>query len=166
MKITGEGAHTLATAYHLKDGKDKLPLFPSAVFFKNSLGGTVVTLAGSSVFNRNLTEGFRFLCEGRKKFLADLLSELGALPVYYPDDAEAFVLAARLADGNTMVAAIDTSLDEIENFPIVSELDIKEISRLLPSGEYESISFKKDKARYELALTIKPYDPQILILKT
>lgn len=165
MKITDESARTLTTAYHLKDGKEKVPLFPSAVWYENSLGGTVVTLAGSSVFSRGLAEGFRFLCEGRKIFLAKLLSELGALPVYYPDDAEAFVLAARLADGNTMVAAIDTNLDEIEQFPIVCEKEVSEIERLLPDGSYEKVGFERVGDRYELNVTLKPYDPQIFILK-
>lgn len=165
MKITGEDVRTLATGYHLKDGKDKIPLFPTATLYENSLGGTVVTLAGSTIFDRGLAEGFRFLCEGRKNFLAGLLSELSALPAYYPDDAEAMVVAARLTDGSLMVVAIDTSLDEIENFPIATELDVKEIRRLLPSGEYEKVGFKKAGDRIETNITLKPYDPQIFILK-
>ena len=143
----------------------KIPLFPTATLYENSLGGTVVTLAGSTIFDRGLAEGFCFLCEGRKNFLARLLSELSALPAYYPDDAEAMVVAARLTDGSLMVVAIDTSLDEIENFPIATELDVKEIRRLLPSGEYEKVGFKKVGDRIETNIILKPYDPQIFILK-
>ena len=165
MKITDEKARTLTTGYHLKDGKEKVPLFPTAVWYENSLGGTVVTLAGSSVFSRGLAEGFRFLCEGRKNFLAGLLSDFSALPVYYPDDAETFISAARLADGSLAVAAINTGLDEVEKFPLIYNGSCSEILRLAPKGAYESLGFEKTGCRYELDITLKPYDPQIFIFK-
>lgn len=46
----------------------------------------------------NYCEAFSFLNESRKKQMAELLSESGNLPIYYPGDAEVLLRAAYTAN--------------------------------------------------------------------
>lgn len=165
MTALDESVRVWANGYFLKDGVEKEILFPTVASFKNSLGGEVVTFAGSTSFVFNLVEAFGWLSETRKELIADILSYLGALTVYYPDDVEMLLQAARLSNGSIMVAAFNTGLDEIENFPLVSKLSVREISRLMPNGEYENLDFSRTDDRYELDCTVRPYTPEIFILK-
>ena len=152
--------------YFLRDGVEREILFPGVTSYKNELGGTAVVFSGDSDFPFKLVDAFGFLNETRKGQLAQILRDLDCLPVYYPDDAEVYLRAARTTDGKLFCALLDMSLDTIDELPLVTERPIRRIQRLLPDGTYEDVSFTQKGDRAELSLTAYPFDPVILLLET
>ena len=153
-----------SNVYHLRDGAHKDILFPGVTSYKNELGGMVVVFAGESSFGFNLTEAFGFLNETRKAQFVQILGDLGALPVYYPGDAEVFMKAARMKDGRLLCAILNMSLDVLEGLPLVADGGVKEIKRLNSDGEYESVNFTADGSRIEVNVTAGVFDPIILVI--
>lgn len=151
--------------YHLRDGIEKEILFPGVTCFENELGGVVVVFSGDTCFPFKLADAFGFLNETRKGQLARILRDLGQLPLYYPDDAEVYLRAARTADGKLLCAVLDMSLDPIDSLPLVSSQPIRRVQRLTPNGSYEEVPFSRKGDRVELSLTAHPFDPVILVLE-
>ena len=141
------------------------PMFPAVTVFKNELGGTVVTFAGTPNARYHYTEAFAFLCEARKEQIIDILKETGNLPVYYPDDAEVYLRAAEMPDGNTFVAIFDISLDPLEGIPLVSEKPVKNIKKLSPDGKWENVNFTLQNNVITVDTTAYTLEPVILILE-
>ena len=155
-----------SNVYHLRDGVYKDILFPGVTSYKNSLGGTVVVFAGESNFNFDLVEGFGFLNETRKAQLAQILSDLDALPAYYPEDAEVLMKAARMKDGKLLCAILNMSLDVIENLPVTVDGEVAEVKILNCKGEYEDVSYTKNGNTLVLDLNAGVFDPVILAITT
>ena len=151
--------------YHLRNGVHKDIMFPGVTSYKNELGGTVVVFGGNSCFDHNLNEAFGFLNESRKRQMIQILTDLDELPVYYPDDCEVLMKAARMKDGRLLCALLDMSLDSIEELPLVIRREVKDVKRITPAGEYESVPFTKDGERFTLSLTVAPYDPVVLVIE-
>lgn len=154
-----------ADAYHLRDGVYKDVLFPSVTSYKNELGGTVVVFAGNSVFSYDLTTAYGWLNESRKKQLVDILTDLSVLPVYYPEDVELLLKAAKIDDGSLFCAILNIGLDQIEELPLVIHQDVNKIQRLLPDGTYQSVPFVREGDLYTLSVPANVFDPLILIIK-
>ena len=70
-----------------------------------------------------------------------------------------------MKDGRLLCALLDMSLDPIEELPLVIDRDVKDIKRITPCGEYESVPFTKDGDRYTLSLTVAPFDPLVIIVE-
>lgn len=151
--------------YHSCDGENLENLFPGSVIYKNSIGGTVITFAGSPVAEYYYTEGFAFLNATRKNQLIGMLESTGNLPVYYPGDAEMYVRAARLADNRLFVALFNLSFDPVEETELVVENGAEEILRLNECGEYEKCSFRSEGNRIVLDLCTQPMLPVALVIK-
>lgn len=152
-------------AYHLRDGIHKDILFPAVTAYHNRLGGTAVVFSGDTQVSFTHSANFSFLNESRKRQLVRILSDLDSLPVYYPDDAEVLLKAARTQDGGLLVAFLDMSLDPIEQLPLVIKGSVSEIKRLTPDGKLEDVSYTKDGERYTLDITATVFDPIILSIK-
>ncbi len=151
--------------YHLRDGVHTEIMFPGVTSYKNELGGTVVVFAGSSTFEYGWRTAFGFLNESRKKQLIRILSELNALPVYYPEDAEVLMKAARTKDGKLMCAVLNMGLDPIEELPLVIDRNVKSISRLCADGAFEPVSFTRCDEHYVLSASANVFDPLVLIIE-
>ena len=54
-------------------------------------------------------------------------------------------------------------LNAIDAFPLATDKTIRGISRLMPNGSYETVDFRCEQDRVELALTAYPYDPVVLL---
>ena len=160
-----EDVKKYSEVYHLRDGIYKDILFPGVTSYKNELGGTTVVFSGSAVFDHSLVQAFGWLNESRKAQIVNILADLGALPIYYPDDAEVLLKAGRTKDGKLLCAAVDMSLDPIEEFPFVTELEVKSVKRLCPDGSYEELSFTKNGNRYTTSATANVFDPLVLIIE-
>ena len=154
----------LSDVYHLVDGVRRDILFPGITSYKNELGGTVIVYCGNSDTPYNISTAFAFLNETRKVQMAGILGDLGELPVYYPDDSEVYMKAARSEDGRLFCAILNISLDALDDFALVCEENITSVRRLLADGSYENVTFEKNGKRIELDLTVYPYEPLILWL--
>ncbi len=99
MKITpvSGAAEILSTLIHTESAAsiDYTPVAPGTVRFKNKLGGTVVTLAGTPYSSMAFGE-FPFLNQTRKKFLLELMNGIAVQPVLYPGTGELFLKTCRL----------------------------------------------------------------------
>jgi hypothetical protein len=140
-------------------------MFPGITSYRNGLGGTAVVFCGETDYAYHIVSGaFAFLNETRKKQLADILTELGALPAYYPGDLEMMMKAAETDTGALFLALLDMSLDPIEEeLSLVIYRDIARIRRLTPAGEWEEISFVRDGDLYRLSLSAGVFEPLILL---
>lgn len=152
--------------YHLRDGVHKDILFPGVTSYKNELGGTVVVFAGDTNFGFNLTEAFGFLNEVRKAQLAQILDDLGALPAYYPGDAEVFMKAGRMTDGKLLCAILNMSLDVLDELSLCVKGNVTKIEQLMPNGEYKSVEFAQNGGSLTLGVTAQVFDPVILTITT
>lgn len=151
--------------YHLRDGICKDIMFPGVTSYKNELGGTVVVFAGSACFDFNLVDAFGFINESRKNQLVQIMTDLGELPVYCPEDSEVLMKAARMSDGRMLCALLEMGLDTIDGLELVIRRDVKEIKRLNCKGEYEKVAFERDGELFRLDVTVDPFDPLILIVE-
>jgi hypothetical protein len=75
------------------------------------------------------------LNETRKQQLIDIMKEQDNIDVYYPDDAEVYLKAGYLPNGEMMVAFFNIGLDVLEDITLISKKKINKIERLSPSGE-------------------------------
>lgn len=159
-----DGVKRYSDVYHLRDGKYVDIMFPGVTAYKNELGGTAVVFSGETVFDYHITTAFGFLTEARKDQLINILTDLDALPIYYPEDAEVLMKAAKMPDGRLLCAILDMTLDDLEELPLVIRRDVKSIKYLRPDGEFESVGFTRNGDRYTLDITAKIFEPLILVI--
>ena len=159
-----EGVKTYSDVYNLRDGKYVDILFPAVTAYKNELGGTVVVFGGESTFEYDIVHAFGFLNETRKAQLIQILTDLDALPVYYPEDAEVLMKAAEMSDGRMLCAVLNMTLDMLPDFPIVIRKDVKSIKMLCADGSYKNVDFSREGDLYTLDLTVGIFEPLILIV--
>lgn len=164
MIPVADGVNVYSDVYHLREGKYKDIMFPGVTSYKNELGGTVVVFSGEASFGYGVLSPLGFFNESRKNQIVQILGDLDCLPVYYPDDAEVLMKAARTEDGGLMCAILDMSLDPIEELPLVIDRDVKEIKRLMPDGSYSDVSFEREGNLYTLNLTAGVFDPVVLVI--
>lgn len=153
----------LSDVFSLAKGEKKELLCPGVTSFVNELGGTVVVCSGNSDMPYDFGV-FSFINETRKSQFASILREIGELPVYYPDDAEIYLYAARNEDNKLFCAVLNPGLDILDDFALVCENDVTSAHRLMPDGSYEHVPVKKIGERVEFDLALNPYEPLILCL--
>ena len=97
--------------------------------------------------------------------MVNLLRESGNLPVYYPGDGEVYLKAAKMQNGDTLVAFFNISLDPIDNIELVADRAVTKIERLTPEGKYAPVDFTERGGKLTLDLSANTLAPEILILK-
>ncbi|MBR2870844.1 MAG: hypothetical protein IKB98_05680 [Clostridia bacterium] len=110
-------------------------LFPGVTGYKNSLGGLSIVFSGTPDAKWSYFTSFSMLNETRKQQLIDIMKEQDNIDVYYPDDAEVYLKAGYLPNGEMMVAFFNIGLDVLEDITLISKKKINKIERLSPSGE-------------------------------
>ena len=166
LVIKDDKVKALSYAYHNEAGKEPEQLFPAVTAFENSLGGYVVVYCGTPDTHFNYYDGaFAFLNQTRKSQFVEILQRQGNLPVYYPEDGDLYMRAGYLDNGELMVASINTSLDVVENLPLVFDKPISSIERLTPDGKREKVDYVLDGKVVRLNLDQGVYEPVILFVK-
>ena len=140
-------------------------LFPGVTVFKNKLGGTVITFAGTPVAEFNIVEAFSFLTYSRKQQLIELLNSVKELPVYYPGDEDVYLKVADMPNGDTFIALFNISLDTIEDVKLVCDFNVFAFEMLLPDGSTKSIDFTCKNNTYTLKIDAKTLDPVVVFAK-
>lgn len=165
LVVTDESAVVDSMTYNTVDYEHFEPLFPGSVIFKNSLGGTVFTFAGSPNTDYNLIEAFSFLNYSRKEQLINMLRKTDELPAYFPGDEEVYLRVADMPDGGLFCAVFNLGLDPIEKLDMVFEKTISKIEKLLPDGTRKEISFMVDGDKYILDTECNTLDPVVIFVK-
>lgn len=156
----------LSWACHTEMGKEPKRLFPAVTSFENHLGGVTYVYCGTPDTHFNYYDGaFSFLNQTRKAQLIEILKRQNNLPVYYPEDGDLYMRAGYLDTGELMVYTANTSLDVIENLPLVFDKPVNSIERLTPDGQREKVEFTLDGMVARLDLDQGVYEPVILFVK-
>ena len=161
--IPAEGAEETSTLYHLKGGKEIVPLFPGCVYFENEKGGKCITFAGTPNTPFNYSQAFSFLTESRKAQFVKLLSRAGNLPLYYVGDEEVYLKYAKDADGCGYAFLFNIGTDPIDKIVLKSETAVKKILALTPDGKWKEVEFSAENGR--LALDVPAYTLMPVALK-
>ena len=152
--------------YSMPDGSTQIPSYAGVTLYKNSLGGRAVVFAGGPEAAFNYVEAFSFLNESRKAQLISLLKDSGEIPVYYPDDAEVYVKAAKTSDGRLFCAFINIGLDTLDEIPLVVDGEVLDVEVLCPDGCYSAVEFeKRDGGRIVLPISAGVLEPVVLFVK-
>ncbi len=166
LVVTNENAVVESYAFNSLDGSiTKDLIFPSAVTFKNELGGNVTVFAGAPSVDRTYFAGFGYLSETRKKQFIKLIKKADKIPAYYTGDIETFVKAGYTKNGELLISLVDMSADEIENPTLYVKDNVTEIKALAPNGEKVNVPFTKNGDIYTLDLTVYCLKPTILYIK-
>ncbi len=133
----------LSEVYH----KDALTgeienLYPGVTRFANSLGGETVVFSGTPDMPFKYFAAFSLLNETRKKQLIEILSKNNLLPLYYPEDAELYLRAGSLPNGEIFAAAFNLSQDGLDELPLVVKGEVKRVEKLDENGERVACDFE------------------------
>ena len=158
-----DSVEILSEVYHLKNGKEKVTLFPAVTRFKNELGGTIVTFCGTPRTAFNYVEAFSFLNESRKKQISSILSTSGNLPIFYTGDAEILLRAAYTDNENELFcAAFNIGLDNLDEITLQVEGTVTSVEQLMPDGKRCPVSFKIKGNRITVETKVNILEPVIL----
>lgn len=160
-----EGVRVLSHAYHLKDGVEKVLLFPAVTLYQNPMGGRVAVFSGTPNAAFHYTTAFSFLNETRKAQIREILSQMGALPVAYASDEEVYVKTGLLPTGERVCALFNIGLDPIFETALFTEQCPVRIERLTSEGKREEVAFRKEGDTVVLDLPLFTLEPQILFLQ-
>lgn len=163
--VLRDGAKADSYCYHLKDGKEKQPIFPGVAVFENEFGGTVISFCGTPDTWYHYTEAFSLLCKTRKNQLVRLLGETGNLDVYYPGDAEIYMRAGYTKDNGLMCALFNLSYDCLEDIPLCCDKEIKNVKYLDKDGKIKQCEFEKCGNGVVVKAELRPLDPAVFFIE-
>jgi len=152
---------------YICNSKDKVyyeELFPGTVVYKNSLGRTVITFAGTPEGNHTLIDGFSFLNWSRKQNFVKLLKSYGDFSAYCPGDEEMYFKSGKMSDGSSLCALFNIGLDIIDNVELVINRDFSKIQKLMPDGSRADVGYKTENDKTILDCPAHILDPIILII--
>jgi len=151
--------------YHTVDKEHYTELFPGTTVYKNKLGGTVVVFAGTPIAPMNYLDGFAFLSYSRKRQLIHLMSDCGALPIYYDGQEEMYFKAGKRPNGEMLLALINIGFDPAEEIVLGTDLTFQQASYLTPEGELKELEIRTEPGKLIIKKDICPLTPVILLLK-
>ena len=163
--IPKEGAVALSTVCHLEDGVKRVPLFPGATEYKNSLGGCAIVFCGTPVARNVYTEAYSFLNESRKAQMASMLRKSGNLPIYYDSDEDVYMKAGITESGEIMAVMTNISFDPTEEIILNTEYDINSVELMTDDGERVKLNFTKDGERLTVKHGLNILEPVVLYLR-
>lgn len=144
LKLTPlPGAETLSTVYHLRNGKEIVPLFPGCVYFENAEGGKCITFAGTPNTAFKYTEAFSFLTQSRKAQFVKILARTGNLPIYCPGDEEIYLKYATDNEDNAYAFLFNIGTDPIDSITLCCNLPVHTVRALLPDGTWQEVAFHR-----------------------
>ena len=165
LTVCRDGVEPLSEVIHIdrRDGKTEV-IFPGVTSFENPIGGRTIVFSGTPDMPFKYFTAFSLLNETRKKQLVKILSESGNLPVYYPEDAEVYLRAGYLPDGEMMVAFFNLGFDELEDIALVCDKSISHIEKLNPDGSRSVCAFTSENGTLRIAEKSEVLTPVVLFL--
>lgn len=122
-------------------GNNHESLFPAVTGYKNPAGGYTIVFCGSPDAPFNYTNAFSMLNETRKKQLIKILLSQNCLPVFYPDDADVYLRASYLENGELMCGFFNMGLDVIDEITLVIKDKFSKIEILQPDGARKNCEY-------------------------
>lgn len=164
LKPCAEGVEELTQIVHEnKIANTVQALFPGVTKYSNALGGRVYVFNADPDMPYLYFTAFSMLNAARKQQFAQLLAEAGCLDVYYPGDAEIYLHAGRLPDGQIMAVLYNLGFDELEEVPLVCKDTVVEVEKLCSDGTRSRCSFSENGPTV-IGEPLKPMMPLVLFL--
>ncbi len=154
----------LSYVCHTVDEINYERLFPGVTRYENSLGGIVYAFCGTPRTSYSIGDAFSFLNQTRKGRLERILRDCSESAIFYPGDAEVYFRAAQLESDERFCAFFNIGLDLLDTVELISEREISEIKRIMPSGETVPVGFVREGESYTLELSCAPLDLLALII--
>lgn len=143
--------------------KQDTKLFPGVTLFRNSLGGKVIVFCGSPDIPFAYYTIASLLCESRKQQLVELLRE--HLPLYYPEDAEIYLRAGYLPNGEMLAALFNIGFDPLEEIPLVVNRKVESVWTLDADGERRACEFTQDGENLTVHTPLEAVTVKVLIIQ-
>lgn len=164
LVVENVSVEALSYAIHTPDSSTIEKQFPAVTAFVNPLGGKTVAFCGNPDAPFRYYTAFSFLCETRKKQLIDIFGKAEGLTLYYPEDAEIYIRAGRLENGEILCAFFNLGLDVLENIPLCCKERVRKVEKLTASGERETCDFEDSNGVVIIKDTVQVLEPKILFL--
>ena len=143
LKVAKDGVESLSSVVHNNRENDTAEdLFPGVTRYENPLGGETVVFSGTPDMPFRYFSAFSLLNETRKRQFVEILSRRENLPLYYPEDAEVYIRAGRLASGEILAAVFNLSQDALDELPLVFKYEVHRVEMLDERGEREACDFE------------------------
>lgn len=163
--VTDETASVDSCICSSKDGVNYEELFPGTVIYRNTLGGTVVTYAGTPKAEYNIGNIFSFLNWSRKQQIIKILKSYGDFSAYYPGDEEMYFRSGTMSNGTSVYALFNLGFDPVDNIELVINRDFSKIYEVMSDGSEKEINYKIKNGKTILDCPAYTLDPVILLLK-
>ena len=151
--------------YHLKDGKEEIPLFPAVTVYDNELGGRAICFSGTPKAKYVYFEAFSMLNEERKAEFERLLGESGNLPIMYRGDEEVYLTAGTTDEGEMFTGIFNIGLDPIDEINLRTGMCVTQVRALSPDGKWESAEFSATDGGITVKKPLYTLEPVILLIK-
>lgn len=165
LRIESDKTKVLSQMYHLHNGEEIIPLFPSVTSYQNELGGNIVVFCGTPKTPFTYTDAFAMLCETRKEQMVKILKESGNLPLYYKDEGDLLLKVGELPSGELLCAVFDLNFDPLENIAFGVEKDVISVRRMTANGEEQYCDFEMKDKVCTVNSVIYPMQPAIFFIK-
>lgn len=139
-------------------------IFTTVTSYKHAEGGRTVVFGGNPDTNFTYFEAFSFLCESRKRQIAKILAADGHLPVCYTEDADVYVRAGYLKNGEMLCAVFNLSLDVLEDIPLYCRDKVNKVEMLNPDGSRSAVAFDVNGNIIRVKKEAGVLDPVVLFL--
>lgn len=138
-------------------------LFPGVTEYKNSIGGKVLVFSGSPDFPHKYFTISSMLNHTRKMQLIEILGDL--LPIYYPEDAEIYMRAGYLPDGEIMCAMFNLGFDRLDEIPLVVNRKVERAWVLGSNGVRHDCLFTQEGDRLNILTPLDAVSVKVLFVK-
>jgi hypothetical protein len=166
-RLTPTSDKTKTISYNIDkiDGRAKI-ISPAVTCYERD-GKLTVVYCGTPKAAHTYTEGFAFLNESRKRQFVHLLSQAGALPVYYAGDIEMLVHGGYIDDGRMLMTFVDLCYDPLDTLEVYLEKAPKSIKAIRANGDLEEVDYRSVGDNiYELYERIEPMYPLVLVIES
>ena len=141
-------------------------LFPGVTRFANTQGGETIVFCGTPNMPYHYAMAFGMLNETRKKQFVQMLSKRDLLPLYYPEDAEIYLRAGYLDNGEIMAAFFNLGFDQLEDVPFVCRDEVDSVELLTPGGERKACRFRVENGVVRVDTPMNTLLPVVLFIRT
>lgn len=165
LKPLSDETEWLSEVYHTDRRLDvQETLYPGVTRHKTSFGGECIVFCGTPDMPFKYFSAFSLLNETRKRQFIDILSKNDHLPIYYPEDAELYLRAGRLPDGEIFAVAFNLSQDAIDEFSLVIKNGASRIEYLNENGERIPCDFEVQSGVTYVKRSLAAMEPLALII--
>ncbi|MBR5439621.1 MAG: hypothetical protein IKV61_05335 [Clostridia bacterium] len=158
-------AYVPSKYFKLDSNNNQIFVSPSAVEYKNELGGYMVTFAGTPNCENTFFQGYSFFNQTRKNQLINILKQSGEPVIYYPGDEGVYLKTGTLSNGNNFTAIFNLCYDEIEQVKLVYPTKPSKVSFIDCDGSIKEIPFTYENGTIYVDKTLNCLDTLFLIIK-